>query len=87
MTTLITELLKGMQKGKKTGPYLFTKEAHKVFQKLKEVFKKEPLLQHFNPLKPIRLKIDTSIFAAGMVLLQPWDDNDGNGKQWHPVTF
>ena len=87
MTTPITELLKGMQKGKKTGPYLFTKKAREVFQKLKEVFKKEPLLQHFNPSKPIRLETDASIFVAGAVLSQPWDDNDGNGKQWHPVAF
>ena len=84
---LITNLLKGMQNGKKTGPFMFMHKVWKAFKELKEVFKCEPLLCHFDPHRPIRLETDASLFAAGAVLSQPWDDDDGNGKQWHPITF
>lgn len=87
LTAPITDLLKGMQNGKKTGPFLFTREARKAFDELKAAFRREPLLRHFDPQRPIRLETDASLFAAGAVLSQPWDDSDGNGKQWHPIAF
>ncbi|KAL1953484.1 hypothetical protein VTO42DRAFT_2763 [Malbranchea cinnamomea] len=80
LTAPIMDLLKGMQNGKKTGPFLFTQEASKAFQELKQAFRREPLLRYFDPEKPIRLEMDVSLFAAGAVLSQPWDDGDGNGK-------
>ncbi|KAL1952652.1 hypothetical protein VTO42DRAFT_4569 [Malbranchea cinnamomea] len=87
LTALITDLLKGIQNRKKTGPFLFIQEVHKAFQELKQAFRCEPLLRHFDPEKPIRLEMDASLFAAGTVLSQLWDNGDGNGKQWHPISF
>ncbi|KAL1953584.1 hypothetical protein VTO42DRAFT_2564 [Malbranchea cinnamomea] len=78
LTTAITDLLKGMQNGKNTGLFLFIQEVHKAFQELKQVFRHAPLLRHFDLEKPIKLEIDASLFAAGAVLSQPWDDGDGN---------
>lgn len=86
LTAPITDLPKGMRNGKKTGHFLFTREAREAFRKL-EAFKKEPLLRHFDPLKPLRLESDASLFAAGVVLSQPWDDNDGMPLLATPVAF
>ena len=59
-----------------------TPEAKKSFQKLKKAFCKEPVLQHFDVSKPIRLETDASGKAIGGVLCQ--QDTDMN---WHPVAY
>ena len=57
-------------------------KAKEFFQMLKKTFYKEPVLQHFDVFKPIRLEINVSGKAIGSVLYQ--QDID---KNWDPVAF
>src|SRR6266699_1518177 len=41
-----------------------------VFTKVKFLFIWAPLLRHFDPTLPLRLKTDVSAFAVGVILLQ-----------------
>ena len=59
-----------------------TPEVKESFQKLKKAFCKEPVLQHFDMSKPIRLETDASGKAIGGILYQ--QDID---KNWHPVAY
>ena len=59
-----------------------TSEAKEFFQKLKKIFCKEPVLQHFNVSKLIRLETNASRKAIGGVLCQ--QDTDMN---WHLVAY
>ena len=67
----MTDLLKGSQKKRKTELFQFVEETKKVFVKLKEVFTKKSLLQHFNSTKSIKVETDASLHAAGAILSQP----------------
>src|SRR5438552_6770760 len=58
----LTVMLKGSKNGKKAGPYIMTDEARKAFKKLKNAFSSAPVLQHFDPNKPIRIEMDASGF-------------------------
>ena len=71
IATPFTALLKGSKNGKKTRPYILMKEAKEVFQKLKVAFTMAPVLQHFDPKKPIGIKTDASGFAVAVILSQP----------------
>ena len=73
----MTDLLLRMQKGKKTGPFTWTKEADEVFCMLKECFLSAPLLQHFNPEKPSQVETDASGKGVAGILLQPSDESAG----------
>ncbi|EFQ98660.1 hypothetical protein MGYG_08943, partial [Nannizzia gypsea CBS 118893] len=86
IVTPITELLKGSQGGKKKGKFTWTPEASKAFRELKDKFLTGPLLQHFDPSKPIRVETDASTFACGAVLSQPYEE-EGRKPEWHPVAF
>ena len=57
-------------------------KAKESFQKLKMAFCEEPVLQHFNISKSIRLETDASGKAIGGVLCQ--QDTEMN---WHPVAY
>lgn len=76
------------QKGGTTTPFqtsfesFLTLEAKESFQKLKQVFCEEPILQYFDVSKPIRLETDASGKAIGGVFCQ--QDTDMN---WHPVAY
>ena len=64
----LTDLLKGMENGRKTGPFHFSNKARKSFKSLKDAFIKAPVLIHFDPSKKIRVKTDASKFAiAGSI--------------------
>ena len=60
---------------------------------LKEAFTKAPLLLHFNPQKPIQLKMDAFTIAIAGILLQPEtylttpEERLQLQDQWHPVAF
>src|SRR5437763_501444 len=71
IATLLTALLKGSKNGKKTGSYILTKEAKEAFRKLKATFAMAPVLQHFDPEKPICIETDASGFAVAAILSQP----------------
>ena len=59
-----------------------TPEAKKSFQRLKNAFCKELVLQHFDVSKPIRLETNASGKAIGGVLCQ--QDKEMN---WHPIAY
>jgi len=60
----------------------WTRQAELAFRKLKRTFTEAPILQHFDPAKPIILQTDASGFAiAGILNLY-----DGFGVLW-PVNF
>jgi len=46
----------------------WTREAELAFRKLKRTFTEAPILQHFDPAKPIMLQTDTSGFAIAGIL-------------------
>ena len=65
------------------NPALFlTKEVKESFQKLKKAFCEEPILQHFDVSKPIKVEIDASEKAIGNMLCQ--QDTNNN---WHPIAY
>lgn len=78
----LTNLMKGMQEGKKLGNLRLSNGTRTAFQRLKDEFQHAPLLRHFDPDQPIILETDASDFAMGAVLSQPAEDN-----QKHPVAF
>ena len=82
----ITELLKGMEKGRKQGPFLWTPAADAAFEEPKEAFVKGPILRHWDPTKPCRLETDASGFGGGAVLSQYFVDEKGVGR-WHQIAF
>ena len=75
-------MLRGSINGKKTGPYVMTAEAKQAFRKLRLAFTTAPILQYFNPSKPIRIETNASGFAIAAILTQP-----GTDGHWHPVVF
>ena len=85
----LTAMLKGSKNGKKAGPYIMTDEVRKAFKRLKNAFSSAPVLQHFDPSKPIRIETDTSGFAIAGILSQPGDPIPGrwSDAHWHLVVF
>jgi RNase H-like domain found in reverse transcriptase/Reverse transcriptase (RNA-dependent DNA polymerase)/Integrase zinc binding domain/Chromo (CHRromatin Organisation MOdifier) domain/Integrase core domain len=77
ITAPITDLLKG-----KADQWEWSREAEQAFQKLKRAFMEAPILQHFDPERPITLQTDASGFAIAGILNQ--EDDDGVLK---PVCF
>ena len=81
----IIALLVGMQKGKKTGPFIWTKDAQQAFETIKERFCSAPLLVHFDPQRRCRVETDASIIAIGAILTQL---HVVEGRLvWKPVAF
>jgi hypothetical protein len=84
----MTDLLKGMVKGRKHGPFIWTGEAEHAFRTLKECFQTAPLLQHFDPRKPTQVECDACIIGVGGILSQPSDESVGSKRLvWKPVAF
>ena len=79
----LTGLLKGSEKGKKSGPFEWPDDAEDAFDKLRHAFTVAPLLRHFDLQLPIRIETDASEYALAGILTQLQDFN----KQWHPVAF
>jgi hypothetical protein len=48
----------------------WTRDANLAFRKLKKAFTEAPILQHFNPHKPIILQTDASSFAIAGIINQ-----------------
>jgi transposase InsO family protein len=87
-TAPITDLLKGMEKGKKTGPFTWTEEADHAFHKLKDCFTRAPLLAHFDETKPSQVETDASENAVSGILSQTCEWPAGSGRTvWKPVAF
>jgi len=84
----LTNMLKGMQEGKKTGPFGFAEAQRQSFNALKKAFTSAGVLVHFDPSKPIMLETDASGFAIGAVLSQQHTDiNNPANRHWKPVAY
>ena len=83
----MTDMLVGMEKGKKSGPFIWTDDAEKSFQRLKACFQEAPLLAHFDPSKPCRVETDASTKAIAGTLSQQDSSLDGTIRHWHPIAF
>lgn len=86
----ITDLLLGMEKGRKTGPFVWTDSAQHAFSRLKELFTTAPILQHYDPSRRTRVETDASGFALSGVLSQFLEVADEWGSMrgaWHPIAF
>jgi hypothetical protein len=67
----LTGLLKGSQKGRKTGVFTWEITQQKAFDQLKTAFTTALVLIHFDPTKPICIETDASGVACRGILLQP----------------
>ena len=70
IVTLMTDLLKGMIRGKKTGPFNWPTSADQALSKLKACFKSVSVLQHYNLEKSMQKKTNVSEFIINKVLSQ-----------------
>jgi len=64
----LSDMLKGIKKGKKTGIFMLTDSAQGAFRKLCDAFTKAPVLVHFDPKQPIQLETDASGYAIAGIL-------------------
>ena len=87
MVKPLTNLLVGMVRGRKTGPFSWSDEAEEVFRLLKELFISASILQIFNPELRIRMETDTSGFTLGVVISQLFPDPRTGREIWYPITF
>jgi len=67
---------------KKTEKWAWGKEAETAFNDLKNRFTTAPVLEHFDPAKPVIIETDASDFAIGAVLSQRDEEN-----RLHPIAF
>src|SRR5438045_9299558 len=56
----ITDLLKGSERGKKTGPFEFLASACEAFERLKTAFSTAPVLHRFHLTARTQLQTDAS---------------------------
>ena len=82
-------MLKGSQKGRKTGVFTWGQTQRKAFEQLKKAFTTIPILIHFNPKKPSCIETDTSRVTCRGVLSQPveWPVKDRQKAEYRPVAF
>ena len=81
----LTDLLKGMERGRKDGPFFLTSEAREAFYRLRGQFLRAPLLRHFDPSLRIMVETDGSEGALGGILSQLF--GGGSEARWHPIAF
>jgi hypothetical protein len=62
VTLSLTDLLKGIEKGRKSGLFKWTNIIKESFKALKIAFTTAPILTHFDPLRKIRLEMDAFKF-------------------------
>jgi hypothetical protein len=65
----LTSMLKGSVNGRKIDPFEFKEVARAAFELLRAFFIRASMLIHFDPSKPIKIKINTSEFAITGILL------------------
>ena len=84
----MTDLLKGMENGKKKGKFYFPDKAKEAFAALRNAFTEAPVLVHFSPDRPIRVETDASGLALAAILLQLVSEGGiAATPQWHPVAY
>ena len=82
----ISDLLKGMVRGRKTGEFIWTVEADQAFHKLKSCFADDIILAHYNPELQSKVETDASGKALGGILSQAHSTPRGR-VVWRPVAF
>ena len=87
ITALLTELLKGSVKSKKTESFEFPLVAKEAFDELQKAFCSASVLKHFNPVLSIQLETDASGFALMGILLQLFRNMGGDGTSWYLMIF
>jgi Reverse transcriptase (RNA-dependent DNA polymerase)/RNase H-like domain found in reverse transcriptase/Integrase zinc binding domain/Chromo (CHRromatin Organisation MOdifier) domain/Integrase core domain len=88
ITAPMTNLLKGMEKGKKKGTFVWTAAASHAFRKLKACFVEGTVLQHYDPQKPCRIETDSSGYGIAGILSQPCETEASRKRfVWKPVAF
>ncbi len=80
-------MLIGIENRRKTGPYYFSKEARESFINLKYTFSQPPVLIHFDSLKKIHVKTDTSKFVIIGLISQQINSPNRTKKHQHLVAF
>jgi hypothetical protein len=70
-----------MMKGRKSGPFYFTKEARAAFKKLKERFQSALILRLYDPKFPIRLEMNISGFAIRIIISQLFPTENDKRKE------
>ena len=83
----MTDMLKGMQAGRKKGDFEWSDVQRASFAKLKDLFTSEPILRHFNPEYRIMVETDASDFAIGAILSQQQTAVEPTSAHWHPVAY
>ena len=68
-------------------PWSWPAEVQAAFLSIREKFTAAPVLQHFDPVKPIMVLTDASDFAMAAILLQPSSANEPTEQHWKPVAF
>jgi hypothetical protein len=79
----LTSLLKGGNKGRFRGGFVFNADAKKAFEALKIAFTSAPMLLHFDLDKRSQLETDASDFALSAIISQLVESTG----QWHPIAF
>ena len=87
ITALLTGLLKGSVKGKKTGLFEFSLIIKEIFDKLQKAFCSALMLKHFNSVLSIQLEINTSDFTLADIFSQSFKNTGENDINWHFVIF
>ena len=77
MTRSITDLLNGIMKEKKSGPFNWTKKTDKAFRLLKDLFTSVSILRMFDLTLRTRLETDISGFTIGAIIFQFFDSFRG----------
>jgi hypothetical protein len=70
VTLGLIDLLKGMERGRKTSPFQWIEVAQESFQLLKDAFTLTLVLVHFDPSKKVRVETDASKFAIAGTISQ-----------------
>ena len=89
IASLLSDMLKGIKKRKKTGAFMLTDSVRGAFRKLRDAFTKALVLAHFDSKQPIRLETNASEYAIAGILSQPVDTQatSKSSAHWHPVAF
>ena len=87
ITVLLTGLLKGSVKNKKTELFEFLLTVKEIFNKLQKAFCSTFVLKHFNLTLFIWLETDAFNFAFVSILSQLFKNISGDGISWYFVAF
>ena len=87
IVVLLTGLLKGSVKGKKTGLFEFFLIVKEIFNELWKAFCSVSMLRYFNPVLSIWLETDASGFAFVNIFSQLFRNIDGDSISWYFVIF